>query len=101
MSASPAVAKIITRGITLATCLVSRAALRSSIVIPLIDSDAVVAVLALYSKDLLAFTDDHMRMLELIGPSLAASMIDAVIADEDALYPVKRPVASLRLVKTS
>src|SRR5205823_7370208 len=44
-------------------------ALRSSIVIPLIDSDAVVAVLALDSKELLDFTDDYMRKLELIGPS--------------------------------
>jgi GAF domain-containing protein len=74
-------------------------ALRSSIVVPLIDSDAVIAVLALYSKDLLAFTDDHMRTLELLGPTLASSMIDAVIAEEDALYPSQRPVASLKLVR--
>ena len=74
-------------------------ALRSSVVVPLIDSDAVIAVLALYSSELLAFTDDHLRILELLGPSLAASLIDAVIADEDALYPVKREVASLRLIK--
>jgi GAF domain-containing protein len=76
-------------------------ALRSSIVVPLIDSDAVIAVLSLYSKDLLAFSDDHLRVLELLGPKLAVSLVDAVIADEDSLYPVKRPVASLKLVKTS
>jgi GAF domain-containing protein len=76
-------------------------ALRSSIVVPLIDSDAVIAVLALYSKELLAFTDDHLRVLELLAPSLAASMVDAVMADEDSLYPARRPVRSLRLVKTS
>jgi GAF domain-containing protein len=76
-------------------------ALRSSIVVPLVDSDAVIAVLALYSKELLAFTDDHLRVLELIAPNLAASMIDAVIADEDTLYPSQRSVSSLRLVKTS
>ena len=75
--------------------------LRSAVVVPLIDSDAVIAVIALYSKDLLAFTDDHLRVLELLGPKLAASMIDAVIADEDALFPIQRPVASLRLVKSS
>jgi GAF domain-containing protein len=74
-------------------------ALRSSIVVPLIDSDAVIAVLALYSEDLLAFTDDHMRTLELLGPTLASSMIDAVIAEEDALHPSQRPVASLKLVR--
>jgi GAF domain-containing protein len=76
-------------------------ALRSSVVVPLVDSDAVIAVLALYSRDLLAFADDHLRILELLAPNLAASLIDAVIADEDSLYPMTRPVASLKLVKTS
>jgi GAF domain-containing protein len=77
-------------------------ALRSSIVAPLVQSDALIGVLALYSKELLAFTDDHVRMLELLGPSLADSLIDAVIADEDSLYPPQtKPVAALRLVKSS
>ena len=74
-------------------------ALRATIVVPLVDSDAVIAVLALYSKELLAFTEDQLRVLELVAPHLAASLIDAVIADEDALYPVRRQVASLKLVK--
>jgi phosphoserine phosphatase RsbU/P len=77
-------------------------ALRSTIAVPLVESDALIAVLALYSKDLLAFADDHLRILELLAPKLAGALIDAVIADEDSLYPaVPRPVASLRLVKTS
>ena len=76
-------------------------ALRSSIVAPLIESDAVIAVLSLYSKELLAFTDEHVRMLELLGPSLAVSFVDAVIADEDTLYPLQRKVAALKLVKNS
>jgi GAF domain-containing protein len=80
----------------------SHPALRSSLVTPLVDSDAVIAVLALYSKDLLAFSDDHVRVIELLAPRLAASMIDAVIADEDTLYPSgPRKTASLRLVKSS
>ena len=78
----------------------STPALRSSIVVPLIDSDAVIAVLALYSKELLAFTDEHLRVLELLAPNLAVSLIDAVIADEDSLYPVRRQVASLKLVRS-
>jgi GAF domain-containing protein len=78
----------------------SAPALRSSIVVPLVDSDAVIAVMALYSKELLAFTEDHLRVLELLAPNLAAAMIDAVIADEDSLYPVRRPVASLKLVRS-
>jgi GAF domain-containing protein len=79
----------------------SSPALRSSIVVPLVDSEAVIAVLALYSKNLLAFTDDHLRVLELLAPSLAGSMIDIVIADEDCLYPTQRQVSSLKLIKSS
>ena len=73
-------------------------ALRSSLVVPLIEGDAVVAVLALYSKDLLAFTDDHVRVLELLGPRLANGLIDAVIAEEDKAS-ARAPV--LRLVKSN
>ena len=80
----------------------STPALRSSLVTPLISSDAVIAVLALYSKELLAFNDDHLRVIELLAPRLAESMIDAAIAEEDSLYPpVPRKVATLRLVKSS
>ncbi len=80
----------------------STPALRSSLVAPLIDSDAVIAVLALYSKDLLAFSDDHSRVIDLLAPRLAAAMVDAVIADEDMLYPATaRKIDSLRLVKSS
>jgi GAF domain-containing protein len=75
-------------------------ALRSSIVVPLVDSDAVIAVLALYSNELLSFTEDQLRVLELLAPSLAASLVDAVIADEDRLYPRQRPVAALKLVRS-
>jgi len=80
----------------------STPALRSSLVAPLIESDAVIAVLELYSKDLLAFSDDHSRVIDLLAPRLAASMVDAVIADEDMLYPATaRKIDSLRLVKSS
>jgi GAF domain-containing protein len=73
----------------------SSPALRSSVVVPLVDNGAVVAVLSLYSKDLLAFTDEHVSMLELLGPRLALALGDAVAAtDEDrALDP--RPMLHL------
>jgi GAF domain-containing protein len=75
-------------------------ALRSSIVVPLVESDALIAVLALYSKHLLAFSDDHLRTLELIAPRLAESFIDAVIHDEDRQLVATRPVPRLRLVRS-
>ena len=80
----------------------STPALRSSIVVPLVESDAVIAVVSLYSKDLLAFTDDHVRVLELLAPRLAASLVDAVIAEQDAAAGAPIPkTPALRLVKSS
>lgn len=82
----------------------SNPTLRSSLVTPLVDGDAVIAVLALYSKELLAFSDDHLRVIELLAPRLAASMIDAVIADEDsfsAAVPGRIAPQKLTLVKSS
>ena len=72
-------------------------ALRSSVVVPLVDSDAVIAVLSLYSRELRAFNEDHLRVLELLAPRLASSLIDAVIAEEDAVVVPRTP--ALRLVK--
>lgn len=78
----------------------SSPALRSAIVVPLVDSDAVIAILTLYSKELLAFTDDHLRVLELLAPGLASALIDVVIADEDRVLPMQRPLSPLKLVRT-
>ena len=60
----------------------STPALRSSVVVPLIDNGALVAVLALYSKDLLAFTDEHASILELLGPRLAVTLADAAVTQQ-------------------
>lgn len=70
-------------------------ALRACVVTPLVDSDALVAVLALYSKTANGFTEDHLRLLEILGPRLASALLDAAIADEDSrLVPaaVTRPL---------
>ena len=78
----------------------SAPALRSCVVTPLVDSDAVVAVLALYSKTAAGFTEDHLRLLEVLGPRLAAALVDAAIADEDSLsIPATMP--RLKLVQNS
>jgi GAF domain-containing protein len=67
-------------------------ALRACLVTPLVDSDALVAVLALYSKTANGFTEDHLRLLEVMGPRLAAALLDAAIADEDSrLVPADLP----------
>jgi GAF domain-containing protein len=67
-------------------------ALRACVVTPLVDSDALVAVLALYSKTDRGFTEDHLRLLEILGPRLASALVEAAIADEDSrLIPAALP----------
>jgi GAF domain-containing protein len=70
--------------------------LRSSAVVPLVDNGTVVAVLALYSKKLLAFTDDDLSLLELLGPRLALALSARSTGPaDDALPVVPRPVLHL------
>jgi GAF domain-containing protein len=73
-------------------------ALRACVVTPLVESDALVAVLALYSKTVNGFTEDHLRLLEILAPRLASALLDAAIADEDSrLVPASVP-QTLKLV---
>lgn len=79
----------------------SAPALRSCVVVPLVEGDALVAVLALYSKQAAGFTDDHVRLLEVLEPRLASALVDAAIADEESqLFPGPLP-RPLKLVQSS
>jgi GAF domain-containing protein len=78
----------------------SAPALRSCVVVPLIESDALVAVLAVYSKEARGFTDDHVRLLEVLAPRLASTLVDAAIADEDSQMVPSSVARSLKLVQT-
>ena len=69
--------------------------LRSSVTVPLVDNGTVVAVLALYSKDLLGFTDEQATLLELLGPRLALSLADAA---RPQILPTPESQPTLRLV---
>ena len=68
--------------------------LRSCLAMPLIENDGVVAVLALYRAHRDGFTEDDARLVELLAPRLAASLVEAVKAERSA-------VPSLKLVKSS
>ena len=76
----------------------SSPALRSSLVVPLVHGDEVIAVLALYSTTLLAFTEDQLDKLELLSGRLGVALIDAVVADEGRA-PAKASL--LRMVRRS
>ena len=75
--------------------------LRACVVVPLIESDALVAVPALYSKTVNRFTEDDLRLLEVMGPRLASALIDAAIADEDSRLFEPCGPRTLKLVQSS
>jgi putative nucleotidyltransferase with HDIG domain len=58
--------------------------LRSCLALPLIDSDVVVAVLAFYAETPNTFTDDHLRLLDLLAPRLARSLAGAAAEEEQS-----------------
>jgi GAF domain-containing protein len=62
-------------------------ALVSSLVVPLAHEGRVVAVMALYASTVNAFTEDHQRLLELLSPSLAAS-VAAVVESKPGHVPL-------------
>ena len=72
-------------------------ALRSSLIVPILHGEDVIAVLALYSTTLLAFTEDQLDKLELLSGRLGVALVDAVFA-EDGRPPAK--TEPLRLVKS-
>jgi GAF domain-containing protein len=72
-------------------------ALRSSLVVPLLHGDAVIAVLALYSTRLLAFTEDQLDKLDLLSGRLGVALRHTLVAGEN------RPLAAksvLQLVRS-
>ena len=58
-------------------------ALRSSLVMPVFHGDDLIAVLALYSTTLLAFTEDQLDKLDLLSGRLGVALRDAVVANEN------------------
>ena len=70
-------------------------ALRSSLVVPLVDDDSLAAVLALYSTDLLAFTEEHLDMLDALGRRLARMLGNATVGDERRVVAVRTPTLTL------
>jgi hypothetical protein len=80
-------------------------ALRSCLAVPLVESDALVAVLAIYRERPSAFSEDDLRLLELLAPRLASSLVEPAISDDDvpAAVPAPAPLvvpSSLKLVKS-
>jgi phosphoserine phosphatase RsbU/P len=57
--------------------------LRSCLAMPLMDSDALVAVLAVYADKPGAFSEDDVRLVELLAPRLASALVVPAIDEEE------------------
>jgi putative nucleotidyltransferase with HDIG domain len=75
-------------------------ALRSCLAMPLADGDRLVAVLSLYRTERTAFSDDDVRLVELLAPRLAASLDAALDVGDDVAQPVTAGVQTLKLIKS-
>lgn len=69
--------------------------LRSCLAVPLVEGESLVAVLALYRTQRLGFSDDELRLVELLAPRLATALATAALAEQNAEQPSKAPALML------
>jgi putative nucleotidyltransferase with HDIG domain len=74
-------------------------ALRSCLAVPLVEGDVLVAVLALYRTQRGAFSEDQVRLVELLAPRLATSLAMAVLAEQSLEQPAPVMAPALTLVR--
>jgi putative nucleotidyltransferase with HDIG domain len=70
-------------------------ALRSCLAVPLVEGESLVAVLALYRMQRTAFSDDEVRLVELLAPRLAASLATASLLEVNAEQTKTTPTLTL------
>ena len=73
--------------------------LRSCLAVPLVDGTTLVGVLAVYRDRPSAFSEDDARLIELLAPRLASSLVEAVRLERGATSVTS--AASLKLVRSS
>ena len=69
--------------------------LRSCLAVPLVEGETLVAVLALYRVQRSAFSDDEVRLVELLAPRLATSLLTASLAEQNIEQPSTSPALTL------
>ena len=75
------------------------ASLGSCLALPLVDGDQFVAVLSLYRVRRNSFTEDDLRLVELLAPRVAASLNAAIDIDTDDAVAQPAAAPSLRLIR--
>ena len=69
--------------------------LRSCLAVPLMDSEALVAVLALYADKPGVFSEDDVRLVELLAPRLASALVVPAIDEEEESFVAAVSVAAV------
>ncbi len=75
--------------------------LLSCLSVPLVERDALVAVLSVYSERPRAYSDDDVRLIEVLAPRLASAILRSSNAEETAESTPPSSRQPLRLVKTN
>jgi GAF domain-containing protein len=73
--------------------------LRSCLAVPLVADESLIAIVAIYSSVPAAYSEDHARLLDLVAPRLADSIVDLAILEEDLQPSQARP--ALQLVRAA
>jgi GAF domain-containing protein len=63
--------------------------------VPLVEGEVLVAVLALYRTQRGAFSENEVRLVELLAPRLATSLATAVLAEQSLDQPIPAPALTL------
>ena len=66
---------------------------------PLLSDESLIAILAIYSAEPAAYSDDHARLLDLVAARLADEMVDLAILEEDMQPSQVPPLPMLQLVR--
>jgi putative nucleotidyltransferase with HDIG domain len=74
--------------------------LQSCLSVPLTEGGALIAVLSMYAERPQAYTEDHVRLVELLAPRLASALIESAITEEEAAVAAPTATPALRLVSS-
>ena len=72
--------------------------LKTCLALPLVDNDVVIAVLAFYAQAPGAYSQDHVRLFDLLAPRLTSALADA-LAEDARSFSATQAAPPLRLIR--
>ena len=74
--------------------------LKSCLALPLVDEEGVIAVVVLYGQTSGVYSDDHVRLFDLVSPRLTSALAGA-LAEDACSFAASQTTPALRLVKAA